>query len=146
MKYVIGCDHAGFGMKEAIKSEFSKWGEDLIDVGTASVESVDFPDFGVDVASRISSGECDRGILICGTGIGMSIVANRFPDVRAALCFSVETAELSRRHNDANILVLPGRFVPIEAALKMVRRWMDSPYEGGRHDRRLDKVRRIHIR
>ncbi|MBN2430487.1 MAG: ribose 5-phosphate isomerase B [Acidobacteria bacterium] len=140
MKYAIGCDHAGFGMKEAIKSEFDKWGEDLLDCGTHGSGAVDYPDYGRAVAERVAKGECERGILICGTGIGMSIVANRYAGVRAALCFNEEMAELSRQHNDANILVLPGRCIPIGQAVKMVRRWMTTPFEEGRHSRRVQKM------
>jgi ribose 5-phosphate isomerase B len=140
MRYAIGCDHAGFGMKEAIKSEFAKWGGELVDCGTHGPESVDYPDYARDVASRVVSGECERGILICGTGIGMSITANRFAGIRAALCFNEEMAELSRQHNDANILVLPGRCIPIGQALRIVELWMRIHFEGGRHRRRLEKI------
>jgi len=140
MKYAIGCDHAGFGMKEAIKSEFAKWGEELLDCGTHDSGAVDYPDYGRAVAERVAAGDCERGILICGTGIGMSIVANRYAGVRAALCFTEEMAELSRQHNDANILVLPGRCIPIGQALKMVRLWMTTAFEGGRHSRRVQKM------
>jgi ribose 5-phosphate isomerase B len=140
MRYAIGCDHAGFGMKEAIKGEFVKWDLELVDCGTHDSGSVDYPDYARDVAARVAAGECDRGILICGTGIGMSIMANRFKGIRAALCFTEEMAELSRQHNDANILVLPGRCIPIGQALKMVDLWLRTPFAGGRHSRRLAKI------
>lgn len=143
MKYVIACDHAGFGMKEAIRGEFARWGIELQDFGTHGPESVDYPDFARELAERVSRGEFDRGILICGSGVGMSIAANRYPDIRAALCFTVEMAELCRRHNNANVLVLPGRMIPIDQAVRMVRCWMDTPFDGGRHQSRLDKLAHI---
>jgi len=114
-----------------------------VDVGTYSEDSVDYPDFAAMVARAISSGEFDRGILICGSGVGMSIVANKFPGVRAALCTDTDTARMSRMHNDANILVLAGRRTNIETAVAIVTVWLDTEFEGGRHQRRLDKIKNI---
>jgi len=139
MKIIIGSDHAGFALKEALKKAF----HGITDIGAGSEESVDYPDFGARVARAVSSGEFDRGILICGSGIGMSIVANRFPGVRAALCTDTETARLSRMHNDANVLVLAGRRTDPETAVAITTVWLDTPFEGGRHARRLDKIRTI---
>lgn len=140
MQTIIGSDHAGFGMKEAIRAEFERWGLPLHDAGCFGTASADYPDIAREVAGRLHAGEFDRGILICGSGVGMSITANRFPGIRAALCCSEEMAVLSRRHNDANILVLPGRLLPIAEAIRMVRAWLDTPFEGGRHARRLAKI------
>lgn len=146
MRLIIGSDHAGFDLKEAIRAECRRLGVDLADAGPTTAESVDYPDFGAAVAGRVAAGEFDRGILICGSGIGMSITANKFRGIRAGLCFTPEMAELSRRHNDTNILVLPGRFVSVETGLAMVRAWLDAPFDGGRHARRLEKIRLIEER
>jgi ribose 5-phosphate isomerase B len=139
MKIIIGSDHAGFALKEALKRVF----DGMTDVGTDSEDSVDYPDFGARVAHAISSGEFERGILICGSGVGMSIVANKFPGVRAALCTDTETARLSRMHNDANVLVLAGRRTDTDTAVAIVDVWLATPFEGERHARRLDKIRNI---
>ena len=135
MKVIIGSDHAGFALKEAIGG--------VVDVGTDGTASVDYPDFGARVARAVSSGEYERGILICGSGVGMSIVANKIPGIRAALCTDTDTARLSRMHNDANILVLAGRRTDLKTATAIVTVWLDTPFEGGRHARRLDKIRNI---
>ena len=139
MKIVIGSDHAGFPLKEALKKAI----RGMRDIGTGSADSVDYPDFGARVARAVASGEYDRGILICGSGIGMSIVANKFPGIRAALCTDTEAARLSRMHNDANVLVLAGRRTDPETAVAITRVWLDTPFEGGRHERRLEKIRNI---
>lgn len=139
MKIIIGSDHAGFPLKEALKKAIGG----MTDIGTGSADSVDYPDFGARVARAVSSGEYDRGILICGSGIGMSIVANKFPGIRAALCTDTEAARLSRMHNDANVLVLAGRRTDPEMAVAITRVWLDTPFEGGRHERRLEKIRNI---
>ena len=136
---IIGSDHAGFYLKEALKISFAG----MTDVGTYSEESVDYPDFAARVARAISSGEFKRGILICGSGVGMSIVANKFPGVRAALCTDADTARLSRMHNDSNVLVLAGRRTQAETAVEIVDIWLDTAFEGGRHSRRLDKIKDI---
>jgi ribose 5-phosphate isomerase B len=140
---IIGCDHAAFPLKEKIKAYLEGLGIPVEDVGTDSEQSVDYPDFGIRVARRVSGGDPGRGILLCGTGIGMSMVANRFPGVRAARCGGVFDAAMSRRHNDANILVLGGRVIGEALAMEIVRTWLETPFEGGRHQRRLDKFDRI---
>ena len=139
MKIIIGSDHAGFDLKEALKESL----DGMVDVGTYSEDSVDYPDFAARVARAISSGEFEKGILICGSGVGMSIVANKFPGVRAALCTDTDTARMSRMHNDANILVLAGRRTDVKTAAAIVRVWSNTEFEGGRHERRLDKIRNI---
>ena len=137
---IIGSDHAGFPLKETVKRYVSELGYTVTDAGTDSPANVDYPDFGAIVAQRVSTGEFDRGILVCGSGVGMSIVANRFPGVRAALCLDEETARMSRLHNDANILVLAGRRTDEEAAKSITRLWLNTEFEGGRHQRRLEKI------
>jgi glycine hydroxymethyltransferase len=141
---VIGCDHAAVGMKEQIKSYLSDRGYTVHDVGTIGVGSVDYPDYGIKVAEKISSGKFSRGVLLCGTGLGMSMVANRFPNVRAALCGDVFSAVMSRQHNDANVLVMGARVIGDILALEILRTWLETPFEGGRHQRRLDKFERSH--
>ncbi len=143
MKIAIGSDHAGFELKAEIKSLLKEIGLECIDFGTDGTTSVDYPDFGRKVSEAVSRGEIDRGILICGTGIGMSIVANKFPNVRASLCNDLFTAKMSRLHNDANILVIGGRIVGKDLAKEIVRVWFSTEFEGGRHVKRLEKIRRI---
>ena len=136
----MGSDHAGFPLKETVKRYVAELGYTVTDTGTDSPVNVDYPDFGAIVAQRVSAGEFHRGILVCGSGVGMSIVANRFPGVRAALCLDEETARMSRLHNDANILVLAGRRTDEEAAKSIARLWLNTEFESGRHQRRLDKI------
>lgn len=139
MPVIIGCDHAAFTMKEAVKAYLVERGIEVLDAGTHDTHSVDYPDFGAQVAGAVSRGEFGRGILICGTGIGMSMVANKFPHVRAALCNDLFSAIMSRRHNDANILVMGGRVIGETLALEIVKAWLETPFEGGRHQQRLNK-------
>ncbi|MDX2448077.1 MAG: ribose 5-phosphate isomerase B [Desulfobacterales bacterium] len=140
---VIGSDHAAYQMKETIKSYLESEGFSIEDAGALGTDSVDYPDFGIKVASAISSGKHKRGILMCGTGLGMSMVANRFPGVRAALCGDTFSAVMSRQHNDANILVLGGRVIGDVLAKEIVKAWLKTEFEGGRHKKRLDKFDRI---
>lgn len=140
---IIGSDHAGFPLKEVVKQYLAEMGYAVTDAGTDSPANVDYPDFGAIVAQRVSAGEFDRGILVCGSGVGMSIVANKFPGVRAALCLDEETARMSRLHNDANILVLAGRRTEEAAAKSIARLWLNTEFEGGRHQGRLDKIAAI---
>jgi ribose 5-phosphate isomerase B len=140
MKVAIGADHAGLEMKKEIINLLIDLGYEYIDYGTETPESVDYPDFGEKVSADVSRGIVERGILICGTGIGMSIVANKFPHVRAALCNELFSAKMSRLHNDANILVLGGRIIGKDLAKEIVRTWMITPFEGGRHVNRLKKI------
>ncbi|MFN3739474.1 MAG: ribose 5-phosphate isomerase B [Thermodesulfovibrionales bacterium] len=146
MKVAIGSDHAGFQLKEELKKLLQEMGHECIDFGPMSSESVDYPDFGEKVSQAVSSGSADRGVLICGTGIGMSIVANKFPDIRASLCNDLYTARMSRLHNDANVLVMGGRIVGIDLAREILKTWMTSEFEGGRHLRRLQKIKSIEER
>jgi len=138
-RIMIGSDHAAFKMKELITSFLEEQGMTVVDVGPDSESSVDYPDFGKQVAAAISKGEYPRGILMCGTGLGMSMVANRFPHVRAALCGDLFAARMSREHNDANILVMGARVIGDVLALEVVKTWLATPFEGGRHGLRLDK-------
>ena len=138
MKIVIGSDHAGLEMKGLIIKSLGS--AEFIDVGTHSAESCDYPDYISPVAEKVLSGEADRGIALCGTGIGASLVANKYPGIRAALCFNEFMAEMSRRHNDANVLVMGARVIGPDLALRIAERWLESPFEGGRHQRRLDKI------
>jgi ribose 5-phosphate isomerase B len=140
MEISIGCDHAGFELKERVKESLEKASHEVKDEGTFSEDSTDYPDFASRVAQAVSEGRVERGILICGTGIGMSIVANKFNGVRAALCHDLETARLSRQHNDSNVLTLGSRVLEPELALDIVGEWLKTGFDGGRHQRRLEKI------
>lgn len=140
MKIAIGCDHAGFVLKKEIESTLKELNCIVEDFGTHSSDSVDYVDYGEKVAEAVSQGDIDKGILICGTGIGMSIVANKYPGIRASLCDNIFTAKMSRLHNDANILIMPGRIIAPELAKEIIKIWLSTPFEGGRHQVRLDKV------
>lgn len=140
MKIALASDHAGYKLKEAIKEYLTE--HELIDFGTHSTESMDYPDTGFKVAEAVAKGECEKGILICGSGLGMCIVANKVKGIRAALCNSVELARLSRQHNDANILVLQGRFISKKQAGDIIKIWFSTEFDGGRHRRRIDKISR----
>lgn len=140
MRIIIGSDHAGFPMKAKVKAFLQDRGVEVEDAGTHSEESVDYTDFGKKVARSISNGTFERGILICGTGLGMSMVANRFRGVHAALANDLFSAIMSRRHNDSNILVLGGRLIGDTLALQLVETWLETPFEEGRHKRRLEKM------
>lgn len=137
---IIGADHAGFSLKESLKQHLADSGYAITDIGTDCTESVDYPDFGILLASRVSDGEFARGILVCGSGVGMAIVANKFPHVRAVVGLDEETVRLSRQHNDTNVLVLAGRRTDEESAKAITRLWLNTKFEGGRHQRRLDKI------
>ncbi len=141
MKLAIGCDHGGFELKEEILKFLKTIANiQVSDFGPSGKDSVDYPDFGGKVSEAVSKGAMDRGILICGTGIGMSIVANRYPGVRAALCHDHFTAQMSREHNDANVLVMGERVIGKGVALELVKTWLDTGFAGGRHQKRLDKI------
>ncbi|MDI6729506.1 MAG: ribose 5-phosphate isomerase B [Thermodesulfovibrionales bacterium] len=140
MLIAIGSDHAGLEMKTEIIAVLKELGHEYTDYGTDTPQSVDYPDFGEKVSEAVSTGKTERGILICGTGIGMSIVANKFPNIRASLCNELFSAKMSRLHNDANILVLGGRIIGKDLAKEIVRTWMTTPFEGGRHANRLRKI------
>ena len=136
----IASDHAGFELKEKLRGELEKLGYEVQDLGTHSPASTDYADYAHPLAEEVSSGQVKRGVLLCGTGLGMSYAANRHPHVRAAVVWSPEIAELARRHNDANVLVLPARFVSEEDGVRILRTWLDTPFEGGRHERRVEKI------
>lgn len=143
MKIAIGADHGGFLLKETIKAHLIKNGYEVLDKGTYNSDSVDYPDFSVKVAESILSGEADRGMLMCGTGLGISIAANKIPGIRAALVSECFSAKMSREHNDANILALGGRVTGPDLALEIVDVWLKAEFQGGRHERRVNKVKDI---
>lgn len=143
MKIAIGSDHRGFDVKRRIVSLLTRLGHEVLDVGPASAESVDYPDFAFEVARAVHEGRVDRGILICGTGIGMCIAANKVAGVRAAPCHDSITAEMSRRHNDANVLCLSADLLGGELLDRMVKIWLETEFEGGRHARRVEKIERF---
>lgn len=143
MNIALGADHAGFELKEIIKKYLLHRGVDLDDRGTNSPDAVDYPDFARLVGEQVASGKADLGILVCGAGIGMSIAANKVPGIRAANVHSEVEAQLSREHNNANVLALGGRLLDPELALKIVDRWLNTEFAGGRHQRRVDKVMEI---
>lgn len=143
MRIAIASDHAGFQLKETLKKHLAALGYEFEDFGTNSEERADFPDFAVPVAKAIIEKKFERGILICGTGIGMSIAANRFPGIRAALCYDMETAKLSRQHNDSNILTLGGRTMNPESAKKIVSVWLATEFKGERYEIRNEKIKKI---
>ncbi len=140
MKIAIGSDHRGFNVKAKLLELAPRLGHTIEDVGTYSAESCDYPDAAAIVAGKVSRGEIDRGILICGTGIGMCIAANKVPGVRAAPCHDDLTAELSRRHNDLNVLCLSADMLGERLIDRMVEIWLNTPFEGGRHARRIEKI------
>lgn len=146
MRIAIGSDHRGFHVKGKISELLKRMGHEVIDVGTHGMESVDYPDFAQLVAAKVSHGEVDRGILICGSGIGMAIVANKFPGVRAAPCHDDLTAEMSRRHNDLNLLCLSADMLGEKLIDRMVEIWLNTPFEGGRHARRVEKISQLEQR
>jgi ribose 5-phosphate isomerase B len=140
-KVYVGADHAGFKLKGKLVAELQRLGYEPVDVGPKTLDPADdYPDYARPVAQAVSDGAAPRGVLTCGTGLGMSYVANRYPHVRAAVVWSPEIAELSRKHNDANILVLPSRFISDDESLEILRRWLDTKFEGGRHERRVEKI------
>ena len=138
----IASDHAGFPLKQEIAKALGELGYQVQDLGTSSEASTDYPDFAHPLAKEVSDGEVKRGVLLCGTGLGMSYVANRYPHVRAAVAWTPEIAELARKHNDANVLVLPARFVSSEEGKAILKTWLETPFEGGRHERRVEKIER----
>ncbi len=140
MQIGLACDHGGFELKEELKAFLKSLGVEAVDMGTTSQDPVDYPDFGALVAGKVSRGELERGILICGTGIGMSMVANKFPRVRAALANDLYSSRCSREHNNANILIIGGRIVGKGLAKEIVKVWLETSFAGGRHQKRLEKI------
>ncbi len=143
MKIAIGSDHRGFEVKRRVIAVLQNLGHEVLDMGTQGRESVDYPDFAFQVATAVGEGRADRGILICGTGIGMCIAANKVRNVRAAPCHDSITAEMSRRHNDANVLCLSADLLGEELIDRMVRIWLETEFESGRHARRVEKITRF---
>lgn len=140
MKIAIGSDHAGFEDKEKVKKQLAELGYEYEDVGTNSTESVDYPIYAQKVAEKVASGEVEQGLLICGSGNGMQIAANKIHGVRAALAWNEETARLARQHNDANVLSVPARMISPEEVSKVVKSYLDAKFEGGRHQRRVEEI------
>ena len=142
-KIAIGSDHAGFEGKEQARQFLAARGFEVVDKGTGGAESVDYPDYGAAVGRAVAAGEADCGVVMCGSGIGISIAANKVPGVRAALCWNEETAQLARRHNDANVLCIGARFVEPELAARMIQTFVETEFDGGRHQQRVDKLSRL---
>jgi len=140
MKIAIGADHAGYALKDQVRDALRLAGHEVIDVGTNSAESTDYPDYAGAVAMGVVSGAAERGILVCSTGVGMSIAANKVDGVRAAIAFNVDEVRLTRAHNDANIITIGARYTDPDAANEMVRIFLETPFEGGRHARRVGKI------
>ena len=141
-KILIASDHAGYQLKEQLEQALDERGFEVQDLGTDSADSTDYADYAHPLAERVSSGEVSRGVLLCGTGLGMSYAANRHAGVRAAVAWNPEVAKLARLHNDSNVLVLPARFLTPEQGIAILDAWLETPFEGGRHARRVDKIDR----
>jgi ribose 5-phosphate isomerase B len=143
MKIAFAADHRGYPLKEYLKGVAAELGHEAVDFGTDCEESCDYVDFGRAAVEAVAGGEAERGVLICGTGLGMSMAANKVPGIRAALCWTVHMARLSRAHNDANVLVLSGDQIGFQYAREMLTVWLETEFEGGRHARRVDKIKAI---
>jgi ribose 5-phosphate isomerase B len=143
MKIALASDHAGFEEKEKVKSTLNELGIDFEDLGTTSTDSVDYPDYARKVGEAVAKGEVDSGLLVCGSGTGMAIAANKVRGVRAAVAWSPEIARLAREHNNANVLSLAARYTPDGELQNIVRAWFDAKFEGGRHERRVEKISEI---
>jgi ribose 5-phosphate isomerase B len=146
MRIAIGADHRGFDIRTKIVELLKQLGHEVVDVGAFTPEAVDYPDIAAEVAGRVSRGEAERGILVCGTGLGMCIAANKFHGVRAAPCHDDLTAELSRRHNDSNVLCLSADLLGERLIDRMIELWLNTPFEGGRHARRIEKINNLERR
>jgi ribose 5-phosphate isomerase B len=146
MKVVLASDHRGYQLKDSLKKFLEERKIEFLDVGTFSADSVDYPDFAMLAAEKVSHGDYDRGILICGSGIGMCVVANKFPGIRAAVCHDISAAEMSRKHNDSNMLSLGADVINEELARKILLVWLETKFEGGRHLRRIQKISEIESR
>ena len=141
MRYAVGCDHAGFVLKDPLVAELVSQGHEVVDMGTDSSAPVDYPVYAAKVAEALLHGEANMGLLICGTGLGMALAANRFPGIRAVAVSDCYSARVARRHNDANVLCLGGRVLGTGAALEILRAWLQEEFEGGRHQARLEMMR-----
>lgn len=146
MRVAIASDHGGYLLKEELKTALANWGFQTVDVGCSSLASVDYVDYAAQAVEAVLSGECERAILICGTGIGMSIAANKFPGIRAALCHDHFSAQATREHNDSNVLCLGARVIGSGLAESIVKVWLNVEFSGGRHQRRIDKITSIEKR
>lgn len=146
MRIALGADHAGFPLKEELARELSAQGHDVRDLGTASAEPVDYPDFAEAVGLAVVEGRVERGIVLCGSGVGASVAANKVPGVRAALCADLYTARMSREHNDANVLVLGGRLMGADMAADILQAWLETDFAAGRHARRVAKIADVESR
>ncbi len=146
MRLALASDHGGFTLKEAVKAWLQEWGHEVVDMGVHNPQPVDYPDVIGPAAAAVSRGEVERAVVLCGTGIGASLVANKYPGVRCALCHDIYTAKMGRMHNDANILAMGGRVLGEGLAKEMLKVWLETPFEGGRHARRLGKVSEIEHR
>ena len=144
-KIAIASDHGGFELKETVIAHLLNDGWEIDDLGPSNESSVDYPDYGIKLAEIITNKKVERGIIICGTGVGMSIVVNRFPGIRGTLCSDVYTAKMCRKHNDSNILIMGGRVIGEGLASEIVDTWLNTTFEGGRHQRRLDKINKIDV-
>lgn len=140
MKIAIGCDHGGIVLKDAVTSTLEALGAEVVDLGTNSTDSVDYPTYGLKVAETVASGQCDAGVIMCGTGIGISISANKVPGIRCAVVTNTYMAKLTKNHNNANVISLGGRVITPDEAKDIVTAWYTAEYEGGRHQRRLDMI------
>lgn len=140
MKIALGADHAGFLLKEFLRGELEKAGHEIVDFGAHSPDSTDYPDYARKVAAAVAEGRCDRGVLVCFTGVGMSIAANRRRGVRAALAYNADVVELTRRHNNANVLALGAKYVSPAQAREWLKIFLETPFDGGRHERRVEKM------
>jgi ribose 5-phosphate isomerase B len=143
MKVALGVDHAGFPYKKELETVLRALGHAVVDMGTTSDASTDYPDYAEKVARAVSSGEADRGVLVCGTGIGMAIAANKVPGIRAAVVTDEKTAELSRRHNDANVFAAGARILPVVKIAEALKVWLETPFDGGRHQKRIEKISQL---
>ncbi len=146
MRVALASDHGGYLLKEELKRTLTEWGYSVVDVGCDSLESVDYVDYAEKAVEAVRTGDCERAILVCGTGIGMSIAANKFPGIRAALCHDVFSAQATREHNDSNVLCLGARVIGVGLAQAIVKMWLDTEFTGGRHQRRIDKITAIEKR
>ncbi len=143
MRIALGADHAGFSLKEELRRELSGMGHEIVDYGTGSPESTDYPDYAGLVGNAVSSGSAERGLLVCSTGVGMSIAANKVPGIRAALAMNADEVHLTRAHNDANVLTIGARYVDAPTALGLIQIFLDTPFEEGRHARRVAKISKL---
>ncbi|MCX7831576.1 MAG: ribose 5-phosphate isomerase B [Actinobacteria bacterium] len=143
MRVAIGADHAGYKLKEFLKKRLQDCGYSIVDVGTFSEDSVDYPDYAYEVSNLIVNGKADFGVLVCGTGLGMSIAANKIRGIRAAACSNIFESIMSRRHNDANIICVGSRVIGDEHAFLLVKTFLEEPFEGGRHQRRVEKIKQL---